>query len=58
MAHKFEVTTSLTPLPGASAGEGQGLSGEKRSDGYAVDLALLEAEQGRGRGVGLDYPAP
>ena len=27
-------------------------------DGRAVDIVLRQAEQGRGRGVGLDDPAP
>jgi hypothetical protein len=57
-AHEFEVMTGLTPWPGAPAGEHHGFPGEKRSDGHAVDPMLLEAEQGRGRGVGLDDPAP
>ena len=50
--------TGLTSWPGAPAGEYHGFPGEKRSEGHAVDPVLLEAEQGRGRGVGLDDPAP
>jgi hypothetical protein len=56
-ARKFQITTGLTPSPGAPAGEDKVLPGEQRLDGYAVDLMLLEAEQGLGYGVGLDDPA-
>ena len=56
-AHEFEVATDLALLPGAPAGEDQQLIGEQGLDKHAVHLALVEAEQGRGLGVGMDDPA-